>query len=121
MHAFFVIDVNDVADLRARIPSFPTLPLVGCIDCAAWLLRRDFRIDHAARCVELFGVFAAAKALASFGNARKTLPRGVSRSRSSRSRMRRCPQCHDEMVFSGYQYHFACDRCAMLSVFGQNT
>ena len=165
MHAFFTIDVAAVDDLRARIPSWPKLPLVGCIDCCLWLVRRDFAIDHTARRVDVIGVAASGEQLASLGKPYSTLapiarqPIALRRPKEDELGTDRtqiggepdwvqdderviCPRCRDAMRFvaalgttwrsglvpeitinngSGYQYHFACDRCAVLSVFGQNT
>ncbi len=165
MHAFFVLSVPDVLELAARIPSWPTLPLVGCIDCCVFMVRRDFHVDHRKHSIELLGVAATPKNIASLGTANGTLDPIREHAAAVVPRPNRepqpdvtqiggqpdwvqdferpfCPACQSEMQFvaalgtmwrsgfkpeitvnngSGYQYHFACNGCDVLSVFGQNT
>jgi hypothetical protein len=70
-HQFFVFDVPSIADLKARLPNWPKLPLVACIDCTMWLSRRDYQIAHAERRIECIGV--GAKNYRDFGKAYSTL------------------------------------------------
>lgn len=164
MHVFFELAVPEVPDLAARIPSWPSLPLVGCLDCCLWLARRDFRVDHAAAQLELLAVAAIPASIASLGKRTGRLapivpqpaalvphPGGAGTDRPQIGgepdwvqdfERAFCPLCAEEMRFvaalgstwrsgfepeitinngSGYQYHFACNACSVLSVLGQNT
>ncbi|NOU27155.1 MAG: hypothetical protein HOO96_04530 [Polyangiaceae bacterium] len=164
MHVFFELAVPEVPDLAARIPGWPWLPLVGCLDCCLWLVRRDFRVDHAAARLELLAVAATPSTIASLGKRIGQLapitPQPAALGPHSGVAGMDCPQiggepdwvqdferafcplCAEEMRFvaalgstrrcgfepeitinngSGYQYHFACNACSVLSVVGQNT
>src|SRR5262249_8209887 len=57
LHAFFLFDVEADPALGALLPGWRFLPFVGCIDCAAWLVRRDLRVGDDA--VELLSGHAA--------------------------------------------------------------
>jgi hypothetical protein len=69
MHAYFVFDVASVPALAERLPGWPWLPLVGCLDCSLHLVRRDFRLDFERQSIELLGVSADEATLRSFGKA----------------------------------------------------
>ncbi len=124
MQAFFVFDVGAEPTLRARLPGWTHLPLVGCLDCCLWLMRRDFRVNQDARTVAVLGVQADANALASYGKALR--PEGAPIRRQNavlraipsdappendRTQVGGepdwvqdferafCPLCHDEMTF----------------------
>jgi hypothetical protein len=161
---WFLIDITAVPSLRAKLPSWSLLPLLGCNDCALFLFRHDYMVDGEAKVVDLLGVAANDVKIKQFGSANKTEPliprqpvalRKIDSSSPPQEDRPQiggepdwvqdferifCPKCQEEMVFvaamgcvdklqpriminngSGYQYHFACDRCRTLSVFAQNT
>lgn len=167
MHAFFVVDVAEVAELSRRIPDWTFLPLVGCIDCVMWLTRRDFLVGRDARTVTILDPLPSPALRVAYGRTYgepqgplprqpvRLVPLGADAEPGSDEpqiagqpdwaqdfERAFCPGCHDEMVFvgamgstramgffpeitinngSGSQYHFACNPCRVLSVFGQNT
>ncbi len=57
MRAAFVLDLREVASLRARLPRWEHVPLLTCTDCVEWMFRRDFLVERLT--VRLLGVVGA--------------------------------------------------------------
>lgn len=70
-HQFFVFDVASIPDLQKRIPAWAKLPLIGCVDCALWLVRRDYRIGDSR--IDTLGVGAEGPNLEGLSKAYNTL------------------------------------------------
>jgi hypothetical protein len=171
IRAWFTLDVAAISHLRQRLPSWPWLLLVGCVDCCVWMGRHDYQLDFPARRMTLLGVGLD---VVEFGEAvgrAPEIPRqwaglqwlppiatpdeadldladdsydgplvaGQPLWTQAPQRVY-CPRCRHEMVYvaamssthdfeppvhvnneSGFQYHFACDSCSVLSVIAQWT